>query len=159
MESINYLLDAWDCVYVLHFSKTEAHPLDKNLFCGCVKTMIQKKRISEDGETDNREIDSTPIIMLKTDLTKMQCDLEVLASPGTTSEKISSCQQIAYAGPKEFMTRIMPLYVKSLNSDLKYTGMVFRFANNQAFESDELFVAHEIEFLVSLFFPEHAPKK
>lgn len=158
MDSINYVLDAWDRVYVLHFSK-EGGEFDKNAFCGCVKSLIRKKRVAQDGEADSREIDITPILLLRMELTKQECDLEVLSSPGAAPEKLEVCQSIAHAGPREFMSRIMPLYVKSLDSELRFQGIVFRFFNNQGFESDELFVANEIEFLVTLFFPEHAPKK
>ena len=158
MDSINYVLDAWDRVYVLNFSK-QGGTLEKNLFCSCVKTLVRKKRVVQDAEADSREIDITPILLLRIELTKQECDLEVLSSPGAAPEKLEVCQSIAHAGPKEFMSRIMPLYVNSLDSDLRFKGIVFRFYNNQGFESDQPFVAEEIEFLVTLFFPENTSKK
>ena len=57
------------------------------------------------------------------------------------------------------MDRIMPLYIDSLDEHLKFKGIVFRFANNIAHDSDERFVATEIEFLVSLFYPDLVNKK
>ncbi len=160
MDSINYVLDGWDRLYVLQFFTTEG-PFDKNQFFGCVKSLVFKTRVSKSGDEDglSKEVDKTPIVFLKMSSNKMQCDLEVLSSPDTPASKKESCVAIANNGPKEFMDRIMPLYIDSLDEHLKFKGIVFRFANNIAHDSDERFVATEIEFLVSLFYPDLVNKK
>lgn len=160
MSNIVYALDGYHVFYVLRFFKEDTgEAVDKNRLSGFVKSLVRKARDAADGEADCEEIDRTPLLLLHMNMTQMHCDLEVLSSPATPQEKLEQYQRVARDGPKEFLNRMMPLYVQSLTPELKFKGIVFKFADGQAYEADELFVAREIEFLVTLFFPENTEKK
>lgn len=163
-ESINYVFDDWDRVYVLQFYKDSIGTVNKNSFSGVVKTAIHSKRVAAEGDAEGvsvKEIDRLPILVLHMDIQKMQCDIEVLSSPLADSVKVSLCRELASQGPKALLDRVMPLYIRQLDSQLKFTGTVFRYTSppDEAHKADDSFHATEIEFLVTLFYPEMSSKK
>lgn len=166
-ESINYVFDDWDRVHVLQFYKHSVGNLDKNAFCRAVKTAVHSQRLvaaendASDGDALVKDIDRLPIVLLHMDIEKMQCDIEVLSSNYSDSVKVGLCRDLAASGPKAVLDRVLPLYIRQLDSQLKFTGSVFRYQSppDEAYLADESFVASEIEFLITLFYPEMCAKK
>lgn len=161
MASFCYLFDKGDILFVLQFTRGEQLHQSVNKLVSCVKSVIASQRQEADGELDAEELDGVPVILFKTNLENMKSDIQVLVSHGTTEQQQAACKRLAEAGPKDIMSAIMDLYIrkcKVINDQLKYTGTVMKFEDNAAaLYQGEPQVAHEMELLVSLFFPELNP--
>lgn len=161
--SINYLFDDTDVIYLLQFGR-EASKNDSvvNKLVGFTKQVIATQREKEDGEVDVEQLDQTPVLLFKTHVDSMRSELNVLASPKTPTSVTNRCKALAEAGPREVLSRVMPLYVANVilqDNELRYKGVVMRFDGEVAgVYQGEPQIAREIELLVSLFFPELNPK-
>ena len=160
--SINYLFDGCDVIYLLQFSQ-EVSSGNVNKLVGYCKQVIASQRASLDGEVDVEQLDQTPVLLFKTHVDNMNSDINVLASPKTPDAVLNRCKALAAAGPREVLSRVMPLYTPDVilqDNELRFKGIVMRFDGETAgVYQGQPQVAREIEMLVSLFFPELNPKK
>lgn len=156
---VNFIFDGVDFLYVLQFERNET-VFNKNLFVSCVKSIVSTQRVESEGEVDVTRLDQAPVLLLTTNLTTMTINIEVLCSNITPASLVEVSKGIAQAGPREYMSRVLPLYTAQLDQELKFKGTVMRFDNNQAaLYNGEPQVSSEMELLVSYLFPEHEVKK
>jgi hypothetical protein len=160
--SINYLFDGTQVLYILQFTKGDL-AFDTNKLVGCTKSVIARQRLEDEGDLDVQELDNTPVILFQTNLETLKSNIEALASPNAAPASIDACNLIAESGPREVLSRVLPLYVQNVvrTEELKYKGTVMRFDENNtaSLYQGEPQVAREMEMLVTLFFPEMNPKK
>ena len=155
---INYLSDKQDIIIVLQFIRGDQGTPDVNRLVGCIKNVIAGQREEAEGEVDVPELDRAPVFLFQTNVETMKSDMNVLSSRSSTDASKAKCHRLAEAGPRDVLAEVLPLYISQcavINNELRYKGTVMRYENNMAaLYSGEPQKAHEIELLVTLFFPE-----
>ena len=155
---INYLFDKQDTLYILQFTRGTILHQDTNKLVSCTKSVIAGQREEAEGELDVEELDRTPVILFKTNVDNMTSDMNVFTSPSTTEAATERCKRLAEAGPREVLAEVLPVYISECiarENELRYSGTVMKFEDNTAaLYQGEPQKAHEIEMLVTMFFPE-----